>query len=79
MNAEQINEQLRATQVNFVLYHRQYEGMKQLFDAAAFAGDGKECARIREQLHSIVDAQLDSSSAVMVLTRRLLELGTSSG
>lgn len=74
MTRATINQQLRANQVSMILCMRKQEGLKQLFDAAAFAGDGQEAQRVREQLMTAFEEMLDLSASAMTLTRQLMEL-----
>lgn len=71
---EEVCKQLRDTQVQVVLHSRLYEAAKQLFDAACFAGDGREADRQREKMHACLDSMLDSVAGAMTLTRQLMEL-----
>jgi hypothetical protein len=69
---DQINQQLRQTQVDIVLASRRYDAAKSQFDAACFVGDGEEAQRHRDSLHATLDTMLDSTAAVMSLTRQLM-------
>lgn len=71
---EQITKQLRETQVQVVLHDRLFQGAKQLYDAACFAGDGCEADKQRETMHAALDHMLDSVAGAMTLTRQLMEL-----
>jgi hypothetical protein len=73
MRSKEINLKIQSTQIEMVLQIRKQEGAKALFEAACWANDGQEAAKLREQLHTILDAQLDCSAACMSLSRKLLE------
>lgn len=72
MTRDQINQQLRQTQVDIVLASRLYDAAKSKFDAACFVGDGREAQQHRDELHMTLDKLLDSTAAVMSLTRQLM-------
>ena len=73
--AARIKGQLREAQVTLLTISRRYDAIKQLHDAACFAGDGALAAGYREELHGLLDAVLDTVAGAMALSRQLISAG----
>jgi hypothetical protein len=69
----EINRQLKTCVMQSAELSHKWGAAKALFDAASFVNDGDESAKAREQMHTLLDMQLDNSASVMLLSRRLTE------
>lgn len=72
MNRKELSAALQQVQVQMIQHSRNYDGTKQLYDAACFAGDGKTADQYRQQLHATLDGVLDCAAQAMTLTRQLM-------
>ena len=54
---------------------KRQEGLRNLFDAAVFIGDGQQAQTLRDQLHGALDTLLDHASSAMTLSRKMFECG----
>lgn len=72
LTPEQIITAQKAEVANITVLSMQWEGVKKSFDAACFLGDKEEADRLRQQLHNILDMQLDSIHTQMMLARQQL-------
>ena len=71
MNAKQREHVLAHVQVQEA--RKKIEALRALFDAFIFANDGAEADKIRLQLHTLIDIELDHSSRATRLLRELME------
>lgn len=74
MNKAEINKQLRATQVEIVLNAHRNTAARAGFTASSFAGDGATAQVHRNELHALLDAELDATSAIYALSKKLMEV-----
>lgn len=72
---EEIKQQLLGVQIQAVTIVHQRDGNRRLFDAACWTNNGEQAAKIREQIHNLLDSELDCAASVMQLSRMLLEMG----
>lgn len=71
--AELIADLRRVTITQIAIQHHS-EGVHKLFDAATLCANGRLSDEHREQLHNLLDQQLDAKAEVMAITRCLAEL-----
>lgn len=70
---EAILQQLRDDQIKLISIEHQKDGIVKLFDAAAVMANGALAELYRQQLHDLLDIQLDTKISTFSLTRKLLD------
>lgn len=73
MNRAEILAKLRDNMVQTVILARRFTATKEAFDAACLAADGQEADRLRSEMHSVLDQQLDVDATSMTLSRTLMQ------
>jgi Spy/CpxP family protein refolding chaperone len=66
-------KRMRDLQMQSIATDHQRDAIRKLYDAATMMNDGKLADTYRQQLHDLLDAQLDNSSSLMQLTRTLID------
>lgn len=74
MTRADLQKKIRAEVINQVGIETQMEGMRKFYDAAVLVGNNAAAQSYRDNLHTLLDAKLDSSASVMLLTRQMTEL-----
>jgi len=74
MTRDDLQKKIRAEIINQVGIEAQMEGTRKFYDAAVLVGNNDLAQRYRDNLHTLLDAKLDSSASVMLLTRQMTEL-----
>lgn len=74
MNKAEINKKLRETQTAMVLLGHRSHAARAGFTASSFAGDGAALQVHRDELHALLDAELDNISSVFTLSKMLMEV-----
>lgn len=74
MTRDQILDALMRETVSRIELSRKYNEASKTFYAACLINDGAKCEQIRSELHSLLDAILDSSGVSLCLSRQLDEI-----
>jgi hypothetical protein len=74
MTRDELQKRIRAEIINQVGIETQMEGTRKFHDAAVLVGNNSLAQNYRDNLHTLLDAKLDSAASVMLLTRQLTEL-----
>lgn len=72
MSAEdhkQANQNLNDALIRQVAAKQQFEALCKLYEAAAITNNGAQLEQYREQLHTVLDCQLDICNEIMHHTR----------
>jgi ABC-type branched-subunit amino acid transport system ATPase component len=64
---------MRELQIQAVAIEHQREAIRKLYDAASMMNNGKLAEGYRQQLHDLLDVQLDNSSSLSQVTRSLID------
>lgn len=69
MTTEEARAKLREAQIKHVAIQHQTDGIKQLYSAAIAMSNNQLSDTYRQQLHDLLDTQLDNSSEIMELSK----------
>lgn len=64
---------MRELQIQAVAISHQRDALVKLYDAAAMMNNGTLAEGYRQQLHDLLDVQLDNTSSLMQVTRTLID------
>jgi hypothetical protein len=64
---------MRELQIQAVAMEHQREAIRKLYDAASMVNNTGLAAGYRQQLHDLLDIQLDNTSSLMQVTRTLID------
>lgn len=73
MLRDDLLKQMRELQIQAVAIEHQREAIRKLYDAATMMNNGKLAEGYRQQMHDLLDVQLDNSSSLMQITRSLID------
>lgn len=74
MTREQVQAKLKEEIVKQVAMGHQMEATRKLHEAAAIMANNPLCEMYREQMHNLLDLQLDTLMSISLLTRQLVDL-----
>lgn len=77
MNTSSLKARITENALLAMALVQQAEGLNKLYDGASLRGDGNAADTYRQQLHDLLDQQLDLKSANFVLIRALASDGNS--
>lgn len=72
MNRQEIIQKLQEELLTFQIYRKRYDAALSAYQAACLSNNVSECDLQRQNIHTIVDAMLDSISLAQMLERQLL-------
>jgi len=70
---EDLMKRMRDAQIQAVAIEHQRDAIRKLYDAATMMNNGTLAEGYRQQLHDLLDVQLDNSSSLMQITRSLID------
>jgi hypothetical protein len=73
MTRAQLQARLREEVVKQMAMSHQLDATRKLHEAAAMMANNPLCESYREQIHNLIDLQLDTTMAIAVLTRQMFE------
>lgn len=73
MLREDLMKRMRDAQIQAVAIEHQRDAIRKLYDAATMMNNGTLAEGYRQQLHDLLDVQLDNSSSLMQITRSLID------
>lgn len=71
MTRNDILQKLKDDTIRQVALEHQMTGVRKMYDASVLMGDNVGAERLRTDLHTLLDMQLDIVSTTMALTRAL--------
>ena len=76
MNTKQEYEnEISKMTVKMAAHGTRIDGLKTLYGAACFAGDGVEAQKLREAIQVEFDHMLDAHASIMTMMRKSFEVG----
>lgn len=72
MRRAEVQEKLNLAMAKHIQLTFKIDGVKKLYDAACFVGDGQEALKHRHEQHALLDAQMDVQSDLMTFSRMLI-------
>lgn len=72
MQRSEVEQKLRDALVKQVAIQHQMDGLRKLHDAAMVMGNNLLVATYRQQMHDLLDLQLDTQSEICSLTRNIV-------
>lgn len=73
MLREDLLARMRELQIQAVAITHQRDALHKLYDAATTVNNGKLAEGYRQQLHDLLDVQLDNTASLMQVTRTLID------
>ena len=73
MKRDDLMKQMRELQIQSVAISHQRDAIIKLYDAAAMMNNTMLAEGYRQQLHDLLDVQLDNTSSLMQITRTLID------
>jgi hypothetical protein len=69
---EQLMDMLRELQIRTVAMEHQRDAIRKLYDSAAMMNNTPLVDSYRQQMHDLLDLQLDTASGLMQITRSII-------
>lgn len=73
MTRDELTAKLREALIKQVSISHQTDGVRKLYDAAVMMQNNPLSETYRQQMHDLLDVQLDNQSEVCELTRRMVQ------
>lgn len=79
MNEAQLQAQIADLSVASASLTTKIEGFHKIYNAACIAGVPRDMDNMREQLHALLDLQLDQNASLFMLMRQLIAIKETGG
>lgn len=73
MNSTEAQDKIKEIQHNLLINNFRAEATRKLFHAACCSGDAVECVRLRDHMHTLLDAELDNHASIMHFAKLALK------